>query len=325
MTSEVYVDCHQEWKSLLVFIERMRISWSTLSESTSSNKQRSSVVLIPEESFWIFVVEKSPVKRWSEVRSHERLEFFLGENELAVIIGALALRSRNIHSASATDILAAASVDQHTLVFPSVNETHSSADQNAAAIAIGLRHESSLRVDAVRGEEEVVAEPPEPNLSLCPHFIGYEVHEILVVSRGFFVIHRSRHSFPKHPSGGRPSEKGGKSAGDPPAENPRGIRQFDVTFGEELKRLLQVVFLAEKHMSVHDERDVERRVDIVQHARLELRRRRSENIRGVDGHDDIKQLEEFHGQVAVGHERHLRLHESKKRFAHAARDSSGDE
>ena len=283
------------------------------------------MILIPEESVGIFVTEKIPVKRGSSVCSHKRLEFLLGENELAVIIDAFALRSRDVHGARATDVLPAASVDQHTLVFLSMNESHSSADQDAAAIAIGLCHEPSLRVDAMRGKEEVVTEPPEPNLPLRAHFIGYQIHKVLVVSRGSFVIHRSRHSLPKHPSGGRPSEKGGKSAGDPPAENPRGIRQFDVTFGEELKRLLQVVFLAEKHMSVHDERDVERRVDIVQHASLELRRRRSENIRGVDGHDDIKQLEEFHGQVAVGHERHLRLHESKKRFAHAARDSSGDE
>ena len=85
------------------------------------------MVLIPEESLGIFVVEKSPVERRGGVGSHKGLEFFLGENELAVIIHAFTLRSRDIHGARASHVLVAASVDQHTLVFPSMNESHSSA------------------------------------------------------------------------------------------------------------------------------------------------------------------------------------------------------
>lgn len=251
------------------------------------------MVIIPEEPIGIFVLEKIPVERRSSVGPHERLELLLGENELAMIVGPLTLRSRDVNSASASDVLIATSIDQNTLVFPSMDESHASAHQNAAAIAIGLRDELSLRIHSMRGKEEVITEPAEPNLSPPPHLIGYHVHKILVISRGRFIVHRTRHTLPKHPRGRRPAEKGGKSARDPPVQNPGGICQLHITLPEQLKRLLQIAALTEQHMCVHDERNGKRRVDIVQHAGLELRRGRSQNIRGMDGDDHVEQLEEF--------------------------------
>ena len=68
------------------------------------------MVIIPEEPIGIFVLEKIPVERRSSVGPHERLELLLGENELAMIVGPLTLRSRDVNSASASDVLIATSI-----------------------------------------------------------------------------------------------------------------------------------------------------------------------------------------------------------------------
>ena len=180
---------------------------------------------------------------------------------------------------------------------------HRSVDDDGAAIALRRPEEVSVLVDAVRGEEEVVAEPLERDAE-AQAMADDRLQRALVV-----VVSRSQHvTCHRSPEvGGFTAESGEHGATRDAAARVHAVGVGDVHGGvsEEREGLRVGEGTAGEDVRVEHEGELEGEIGVVQDTCVPLLRQRNQ-VRAVHGDEHVEQSRGAHGKVAVGHQGDVR-------------------